>query len=45
MRRAYSKFNQEFIDKSDKKPNEFKACLFALCVFHSLMLGRKKFGS
>lgn len=45
LRRAYAKFNQEFLDKCDKKPNEFKACLFALCFFHSVMLGRKKFGA
>mmetsp|Transcript_24255 Transcript_24255/g.21366 ORF Transcript_24255/g.21366 Transcript_24255/m.21366 type:complete len:743 (+) Transcript_24255:3415-5643(+) len=44
LRRAYAKFNQNFIDESPK-PNEFKAILFALCMFHSLMLGRKKFGS
>lgn len=45
LRRAYAKFDQAFLDKSDKKPTEFKACLFALCFFHSLILGRKKFGS
>lgn len=45
LRRAYAKFDQDFLNKCDKKPNEFKACLFALCFFHSLMLGRKKFGS
>jgi dynein heavy chain len=45
MKRAYSHFSQEFLDKCDKKPVEFKACLFGLCFFHSLMLGRKKFGS
>jgi len=44
MFRAYNHFNDEFLNKS-RKPNEFKACLFALCWFHSLMLGRKKFGS
>ena len=44
LRRAYAKFGQEKINASSK-PNEFKAILFALCMFHSLMLGRKKFGS
>jgi dynein heavy chain len=45
LRRAYANFDQNFIDKCDKKINEFKACLFTLCYFHSLVLGRKKFGS
>jgi len=45
LRRAYAHFDQEFLDKCEKKPNEFKSCLFALCFFHSLVLGRKKFGS
>ena len=31
--------------ESSAKPREFKAMLFALCWFHSLILGRKKFGS
>eukprot|EP01017_Pseudomicrothorax_dubius_P026129 TRINITY_DN2891_c0_g1_i1.p1 TRINITY_DN2891_c0_g1~~TRINITY_DN2891_c0_g1_i1.p1 ORF type:complete len:733 (+),score=221.94 TRINITY_DN2891_c0_g1_i1:69-2201(+) len=44
LRRAYSKFNQGMITKSSK-PNDFKSILFALCVFHSLVLGRRKFGS
>jgi len=26
------------------KPAEFKSCLFALCWFHSVILGRRKFG-
>lgn len=45
LRRAYAHFDQAFLEKCEKKPNEFKACLFALCFFHSLMLGRKKFGA
>jgi dynein heavy chain len=44
LRRAYAKFNEEKIHKSTK-PNEFKAILFGLCMFHSLVSGRKKFGS
>lgn len=43
MRRAFSKFSQEKIDKSSK-PNEYKSILFALCYFHSAILGRRKFG-
>lgn len=33
------------MDSADRKPTEFKACLFGLCMFHSLIIGRKKFGS
>ncbi|KAL8430803.1 hypothetical protein ACSSS7_005707 [Eimeria intestinalis] len=34
---------QEIID-SCARPREFKALLFSLCYFHSLVIGRKKFG-
>ena len=44
LRRAYAHFDQARLSKS-KKPNEFKALLFALCMFHALVLGRRKFGS
>jgi len=44
LRRAYNKFDQNTINASSK-PNEFKAILFALCMFHSLVLGRRKFGT
>ena len=44
MRRAYAKFNQTRIDNSSKKV-EYKSILFALCYFHSVVSGRKKFGS
>jgi len=44
LRRAYSKFDQESIDAC-LKPREFKATLFALCFFHSLISGRIKFGA
>lgn len=44
MLNAYNFFSQDFIDKSDK-PEKFKPMLFALCIFHSLVLGRRKFGS
>ncbi|KAF4733564.1 hypothetical protein FOZ62_017846 [Perkinsus olseni] len=43
IRRAWSKFNQEQLDNSSK-PREFKSCLFALCFFHALVVGRKRFG-
>jgi len=44
LRRAYSKFSQDTIEQC-LKPREFKATLFALCFFHSLILGRIKFGA
>jgi len=44
LRRAYSKFTPEDINEC-LKPKEFKACLFALCFFHSLISGRIKFGA
>jgi len=43
LRRAYAHFDQNRLNNS-KKPNEFKAMLFALCMFHALVLGRRKFG-
>uniref|UniRef100_A0A7S1M867 Dynein heavy chain n=1 Tax=Alexandrium catenella TaxID=2925 RepID=A0A7S1M867_ALECA len=44
LRRAYSKFSQEHIEAC-LRPREFKATLFALCFFHSLISGRIKFGA
>ena len=46
MRRAFSKFDESYFTKaqSHKQFPEFKALLFGLCMFHSLILGRIKFG-
>ena len=46
IRRAYSKFEENQFERANKynKPNEFKALLMGLCMYHSLILGRRKFG-
>lgn len=44
MRRAYAHFSQAKIDNSSKK-SEYKSILFALCYFHAVVSGRKKFGA
>jgi dynein heavy chain len=43
LTRAWGNFGQEWVDRSTK-PTEFKGCLFALCWFHSIVLGRRRFG-
>ena len=43
LRGAYALFSQETLDKSTRGPSH-KPMLFALCFFHSLALGRHKFG-
>jgi dynein heavy chain len=46
IRRAYSKFDESHFEKAKThKPLDFKALLMGLCMFHSLILGRRKFGS
>jgi len=47
MRRALAPFNQDTLDRStsDDKKVAHTAILFALCFYHSLLLGRKKFGT
>jgi len=41
--RGWANFSSERIEDCKKK-NEFKACLFSLCWFHSIVLGRRRFG-
>jgi len=43
LRRAYSKFTPDDIEMCQRQ-KEFKGCLFALCFFHSVIVGRKRFG-
>jgi dynein heavy chain len=43
LKRAWDKFSQDRIDQSTK-PTEFKGTLFALCWFHSIVCGRRRFG-
>lgn len=44
LARAWANFTPQRID-SCNKPSQFKACLFSLCWFHSIVLGRRRFGS
>jgi len=46
MRRALAPFNQDVLDRSTTEERKVvhTAVLFALCFYHSLLLGRKKFG-
>jgi len=41
--RGWANFTSDRIEGCSKK-DDFKACLFALCWFHSIVLGRRKFG-
>lgn len=41
LTRAWANFNQEKIDGCNK-PTEYKACLFSLCWFHSIVLGKRE---
>ena len=43
LKRAWANFSQDVINRCVKK-TEFKACLFTLCFFHSLIQGRRKYG-
>jgi len=43
LRSAYALFDQTSLDASSK-PLEHRPMLFALCFFHALSLGRRKFG-
>ena len=44
LKRAWNNFSQNVLERSTK-PFEFRTTLFALCFFHSVMLGRRKFGA
>lgn len=46
MRRAFAAFDESLQERlnSEKKRSCFRSILFGLCFYHSLLLGRKKFG-
>jgi len=41
--RSWANFSNDRIENCSKK-TEFKGCLFTLCWFHAIVLGRRKFG-
>merc|ERR1711871_302763 len=41
--RSWANFSHDRIEGCPKK-KDFKACLYALCWFHSIVLGRRRFG-
>ncbi|KAJ9515913.1 hypothetical protein QJQ45_016901, partial [Haematococcus lacustris] len=47
MRRAFAAFTEEMClrPSTETKRTAYKAILFGLCFYHSLLLGRKKFGT
>ena len=46
MLRAFGAFDESLQERlgTDKKRSCFRSILFGLCFYHSLLLGRKKFG-
>ncbi|KAL3663603.1 hypothetical protein V7S43_011489 [Phytophthora oleae] len=44
LRRAWANFSAKQLEVCTQ-PNEYQGCLFALCFFHALVLGRRRFGS
>eukprot|EP00516_Mucochytrium_quahogii_P000925 CAMPEP_0203746968 /NCGR_PEP_ID=MMETSP0098-20131031/2236_1 /ASSEMBLY_ACC=CAM_ASM_000208 /TAXON_ID=96639 /ORGANISM=" , Strain NY0313808BC1" /LENGTH=4160 /DNA_ID=CAMNT_0050635227 /DNA_START=190 /DNA_END=12669 /DNA_ORIENTATION=+ len=42
LQMSWGNFSQDRI-KGCKKPKEFQQCLFSLCFFHAIVLGRRKF--
>lgn len=46
IKRALSNFDESHFERAEShKLSEFKGLIFGLCMFHSLILGRNKFGT
>ena len=47
MRRAWAAFTPEFFERAstEEKRRAVRGIIFGLCFFHSVLLGRKKFGT
>ncbi|KAL4164616.1 hypothetical protein KRP22_004480 [Phytophthora ramorum] len=43
LRRAWANFSLKQLDAC-AQPSEYQGCIFALCFFHALVLGRRRFG-
>jgi dynein heavy chain len=44
LRRSWSFFDQSKLEACSKEL-QYRACLYGLCCFHAILLGRKRFGS
>jgi dynein heavy chain len=47
MRRAWAAFSPEFFERpaTEERRRAVRGIIFGLCFFHSVLLGRKKFGT
>ncbi|CAG9466771.1 unnamed protein product [Pedinophyceae sp. YPF-701] len=44
LARSYARFNDQYLEES-KKPAEWRRLLFGMCLFHAVIMDRRKFGA